>query len=652
MQYDLRIEVASFIVISIIFLNLFWDRELDSRRNRLFKAIVYVAFSSILITLVSTYTADNVSRFPLWLTELLKVIYYILLPSGPVAAFLYSLSLQKTKTSTLALKKRYIILLLPFFLYTVSVLLNYFFNNYFSISPQVGYIRGALYLVPYPVTFFYTAGIFIVAIKNRKSTNSGIEFALCVNMVLVTSIALIQFFFSHLILSGLANITGVLVIYLYVQNVTKTTDSLTGLYNRDRLAYDLTKKTKKQKNERLEEQKFSLIVFSLRNMKSINERFGLANGNGLLEAVGRYFKNSFSPYSVYRYNGDEFAVLVNKKDDALNEHLEEVVKRFEDPFNSDEDDSEILLSVVYARVDFPDFGEDARALVTAVDYSIASLKKGISKSNYMHDISVFISMSRRNKIIERVKEAIKNDGFEVHYQAIHSTKEKKFTSAEALIRMKHNEVDPIYPSEFIPLAEETGLIVAITYIVIEKVCENLRFMLNTHGEGIGLKSVSVNFPYTQFLELDMVKKIVKILQKYDIPPRYIKIEITERALVDEAGPIRKILLGMQKQGFEFELDDFGVDYSNMSMVLKLPIEIIKIDRSLVLVATAEESNKNFFKLFIKALKEKKRILVVEGVEKKEHVDFFEGCGCEYIQGFFYAKPLKFNDFLDFLMYNK
>ncbi len=652
LQYDLKVELASLVIMSIIMLNLFWDRGVDSRRNQLFRGIVFVAFSSIVITLISTYSSLYFNNFPMWIIDLFKVLYYILLPSSSAIVFLYAVSLRKIKTSSISFNTLYFVLLLPYILYVLLVISNYWFYGFFSISPDFGYVRGPLYQVPYPVSFFYIAGIFVVAIISRHETNRGIWFILCISMVVITLIVMCQFFFSNILLTGFANATGVLLVYLYVQNVTKSTDSLTGLYNRERFTYTLTKLIKirfKMFRREKEVKTFSLVAFSIRNMKAINERFGLVYGNGIIEGVGKYLKRASHPYVVYRYSGDEFAILINEPQESLDNLLQEIVKRFELPFKNDSFSTEINLSIVYARVDFPSFGKDARTLLTALDYSIASLKKGLVKSNFMHDISVFNTMSRRNKIIERLKDAIKNDGFEVHYQAIYSIKDGKFTGAEVLVRMKDNIIDPIYPNEFIPLAEETGLIIEITYKIIEKVCKDLRTLIDIHSSNIDVISVSINFSYTQFLDYEMVSKMMSILQTYNISPAWIKIEITERALIHETVLIHSIMTDMKEEGFIFELDDFGIDYSNISMVLDLPVDIIKIDRSLVLIATATKKHQDFFKQFIKAIKLTGRTLIVEGVEKKEQVDFFESCGCEYIQGFYYAVPLNFNDFVAFLL---
>ncbi len=651
-QYDLKFEIASFLVITIVMLNLLWDKELDSRRNKLFKGIVLVAFFSIVSSLVSTYTSDNFTTFPMWIIELAKVLYYCFLPSGAVVVYLYALSLQKTKNSAITFSAYHIIMLIPYVGYVCLVFSNYWLNNFFTISPEIGYVRGTLYQLPYPIAFFYIIEIFIIAIKNRRETNRGIGFILCVNMIIVTCISLIQFFHSTILLSGLANVTGVLVVYLFVQNVTKTTDQLTGLFNRDRLTFDLIKKIRLSEKLKKDETPFALIVYSIRNMKGINERLGLSSGNEIIESAGKYLRNAFNPHRVYRYSGDEFAILINDENDILEDSIRNIAKRFEYPFSIDENNEDVVINIVYARVDYPDFGKGARALVTAVDYSIASLKNGIQKVNYMHDISISTSMRRRNEIIEKLKNAVNNDEFEIYYQAIHSTEKHTFTNAEALLRLKNNHLDPVHPTEFIPLAEETGLIIEITYIVIEKVCADLRSMIDTYGDRINLDSVSINIPYSQFLESDMVNRIMSILKQFSISPSWIKIEITERTLIDDKGLIREIMSEMQSMGFVFELDDFGIDYSNMSMVLDLPVDIIKIDRSLVLTATATKTNETFFKLFIEAIKSTGRILIVEGAEEKEQAEFFENCGCEYIQGYYYAKPLEKKDFVTFLLENK
>ncbi|MFI3257635.1 MAG: bifunctional diguanylate cyclase/phosphodiesterase, partial [Spirochaetales bacterium] len=603
------------------------------------------------VTLVSTHTSDNFTEFPIWLIEFLKVIYYILLPAVIVLVFLYAKRLEKPKNSAYQVSFTDVLLLLPYVLYIATVLSNYIFHGFFTISPEAGYVRGPLYQLPYAVALFYTMGVFVLAVKNRNSSGRKTGFILSLMVIVLILISAVQFFFSYLLLTGLANVTGLLIIHIYVQNVKKSQDTLTGVYNRDALIDHLTKLIKSRSQSgffHYIQQPFVLAVFSLRNFKSINDRYGLQYGNGLLESIAKHIENTVVPYNVYRYGGDEFAVVIEKKDNKTDALIQKIADRFNEPFASNEGDGEIktLVDMVYARVDFPAFGKTVRKLLTAVDYSVDSLKHSVKKSNYLYDISVSEAIRRRNQVIERIKDAVANDGFEVHYQAVWSTEEKCFSGAEALIRMKDSFS---YPSEFIPLAEEIGLITEITYIVIEKCCADLRRIIDMHGEDIDLQFISINFPYEQFLETDMPSKVMHILDSHNVSPKWIKVEITERALIDDTTIMANTMSEMRTKGFAFELDDFGVEYSNISILLNLPIDIIKIDRSLMLAVTSNKENERFFDFIIQAIQFRDKLMVVEGVEEKNQAEYFESHHCDYIQGYYYAKPLPVDDFIDFLV---
>ncbi len=650
-QYNYAAELASFVIISILLLNLFLEKELDSRRNRFFKGIVWAIFLIVFSTLISTYMTMNVLPYPIWLIELVVDIYFISLPLALVMGFLYVKSLKRSRNTKAQISLTTILLYTPYFLYVVFIIANHFSHSIFLVSHDLGYIRGDFYLLPYPVSLFYIIAIFIEAFRSRNSIHRGIGFVICVNVIVMAAISFSQLLFPDILLSGLANVAGALVVFLYVQSVTRSTDGLTGFYNRVRLAYDVEKKVRayarKKDNSNTAQYEFSLVLYSLRNIKGINERYGLLGGDELLEGVAIHLRQVFKGYQVYRYSGDEFAVLIDRKTDDKERLIHRAAERFDCPFYGESSKKEMTVNVVYARVDFPEFGTEAKPLVSALDYSISSLKHGKYRTNFMHDLTICEKMGRRNSVIDRIKYALDNDGFEVHYQPIYSTQEKTFKGAEALLRMK-KELGSIYPDEFIPLAEETGLIVNMTYMVLEKVCVDLRGLLNRYGSKLDGHSISINFPYAQFLEHDLVSKIMIILDMYNVSPKQIKIEITERTLIGDAGLISGVMREMQEKGFMFEVDDFGVDYSNISLILHLPVEIIKIDRSLVLLATAKESYEEFFRLFLKAIRYTDRKVVIEGVETKEQADFFTSCGSEYIQGFYYSHPLHFDDCLKLL----
>ncbi len=376
---------------------------------------------------------------------------------------------------------------------------------------------------------------------------------------------------------------------------------------------------------------------SVRNFKSINECFNLETGDSVLENVARRLATIVPKKNIFRYSGDEFVILSYDllRDDKT--FVQAIKDQFERPFAID--NYEVRAEAIYTRVDFPVFSENIKTLLTTADYSIASIKSGAVDVDYLYDICVRDEMVRHNFILEHLKQAVLEESFQVVYQPIYSITEKRFTQAEALVRLRDGEEHSLFPSEFIPIAEKTGLIVEITYTVFEIICKDMSRLTN---------AVSINFPYVMLLQANLLDNLLKIMKKYDVQANQIKIEITERTLVSDVKIIKNVISEMQDLGFEFELDDFGIEYSNMSVFLSLPIDIIKIDRSLVLAVSESKKSAAFIQSLIKAIIATGRKVIVEGVEDEALLNYFAACGCEYIQGYVFSKPLDLDTFEKFI----
>ncbi len=637
--YDLTAEYLALIVAIIALVSLSYDNEPGSTRYRMFRLMYYGCVVSIVFTISSTLVSEYREIFPLWLEELLKVIYYICAPIVSAICFFYALSFRQFRSSKITITGKAYLVLLPYILYVMLILSNYIFHSVFTIDPVAGYTRGPLYQSTYVIAGVYILGVVIIAIRNRRTSSREILIILCINMLVSAIISSFQLIFSHVLLSGFASVSGALIIHLYIQNVTQRKDELTTLYNRKTLTYHMH-------NLAAKKEPFSLFVFSLRNFKGVNERLGLAVGDALLEAISLHFKNNFPAKNLYRYGGDEFAVLIPNITSQMQYAISETALRFDKPFFIDS--KEVAISISYTRVDFPSFGQDIKTLFSTTDYSLSLLKETSSERRFLYDIHVRDEMQRKTHIIERMIRAIENDGFDVYYQPIYSDQNRYFPQAEALIRLRDAHMDNLFPSEFIPVAEKTGLINRITYIVLEKVCQDLhRYRLRGENSHM-LKSISINFPYSMFLQKDMPDKVSAMLEKYDVRSSEIKIEITERTLVSDAKTIQDVMSVMLNRGFIFELDDFGVEYSNMSVFLNLPIGIIKIDRSLVLATTTTAENRVFFEHLICGIRAIGREVIVEGVEEKQLLSYVVGCGCAYVQGYVFSRPLPYEEFEAFL----
>ena len=244
-------------------------------------------------------------------------------------------------------------------------------------------------------------------------------------------------------------------------------------------------------------------------------------------------------------------------------------------------------------------------------------------------------------IIDR---ALENNSFEVYYQPIYSVSQSRFISAEALIRLFDPQYGFISPETLITAAEENGAIHKIGEFVFDKVCQ---FIVSDEFKNLNLDYIEVNLSVAQIMNSDLPDTIFSIMKKYNVPADKINLEITETAADYAQRVMTENLDKLMQAGLSFSLDDYGTGYSNMKRVVQLPLKIIKLDKSFV-----DESNNPkmwvFLKNTVKMLKDMNMEIVVEGVETQEMLDAFSDMQCDFIQGYFFSKPIPKNDFVTFI----
>ena len=639
-QWNLIAEWTA--LLNIVILIVYSGRaiEFNSIKERIFRVTIYSVFVTIVLNLLSTYIGCLLGSEYIWLQHFIMTLYYIALPLTPLMCFYYVICLIYCKRNARNLPIMSAFALIPYIAYTISLILNCVVDHVFTITQEHGYIQGDWYRLPYAIMGIYAMVLILIAFKNRKKFDKEIIVIVYIFPVVSVIIMIIQSYYYEIVLSGTSASATCLIIHFYLQSAQKTTDKLTGVLNRKIMLTNLKKRMQNEKT-------FSLVMFSIRNFKGINARMGLAYGDDVLIGIADYLKTIVSSKQIYRYSGDQFAVVFDDNEDENNVISDEMFTRLNESWTIMNNDCSI--NVIRAKIDYPKFGNNITDLLSALDYSIAKLKTQNGEATCLYDNSIYNEMCRKNEVITRLKEAIANDGIEAFYQPVYCAQAKGFTQAEALMRLKNNEINPIYPDEFIPLAEETGLIVSLTYIMIEKVCADLRRIIDEHGEKFGVETISVNVPYIQFLQPDIITYFVDILGKYNLTADRIRIEITERTLISDTETVRSIMGQMQEKGFIFEIDDFGVDYSNISLFMQLPIDVVKLDRSLILTAIENDKNRRFFECLTEGLNALDTLIIAEGVEDEETLKYVLDCGCGCVQGYVFSKPLPYDAFVSYIL---
>ena len=247
-----------------------------------------------------------------------------------------------------------------------------------------------------------------------------------------------------------------------------------------------------------------------------------------------------------------------------------------------------------------------------------------------------------------VQRAIKEDGLEVFYQPIHSTKKQRFVSAEALVRLKDKEtVGFVSPELFIPIAERRGYINELGQIIFEKVC---KFYKENNLQNLGVEYIEVNLSGKQIVNKRLPEQLLACMEQYELTPNCINLEITETAAVEAEEILEQNMKRLQDAGFGFSMDDFGTGYSNLSKMEEVGFDLIKLDKSLIWPCFEEDSEgaKVILNSCVDMIHRLGRHIVAEGVETQEQVDMLTEKGVAYLQGYYYSRPLPENQYLEFM----
>lgn len=410
-------------------------------------------------------------------------------------------------------------------------------------------------------------------------------------------------------------------------------DNLTGLYNKDKFF----KETRRMIDEHFDE-KFVLVRFDIDRFQLLNSFFGTREGDKLLQYVAEGIKNSVKlpSFSTYgRIESDIFCICSSTKGhkvDTLLQTIREILKDYNENYD-------IVPSIgIYSVED--------NALPVEKMYNMATLAARACKENYVnyyayYDKSMSENIEKEQWITNSMNTALEQEQFEVYYQPKYDLQYNVLVGAEALVRWVHPEKGMIGPGDFIPLFERNGFISRLDYYVWERVCSQLRRWMD--GDG-GVYPVSVNVSRANFYNPRLAEIITELVNRYRIPPALFNLEITESAYTDNPVAMQDLMVKLQEQGFIILMDDFGSGYSSLNVLKDLTVDILKIDMQFFTRTRKAGRGENIVASVIRMSKWLGIPVVAEGVETKEQVDFLNSVGCDYVQGFYYARPMPVGEY--------
>ena len=532
-------------------------------------------------------------------------------------------------------KVKSFILVLPTLLCMIMLGVNFFTPCVFNIGGQGEYRREFF------MTFLYVAGIFymilgfIVVTRYHRRLTRGRFVSTIAIFPLVVVAAVFQMFNPDIPIEMFANAIGLLFIALLIQSPEQVISSVTGLNKITRYMDDV-------RNSLDNGLDITVVMITMENDKTLRGILGVEEYHKLLREISEDFLEWSRPYGYdvewyYLGNGMFRCVMNQRIKDQAEDFAERINEKLKKGYKYNDMFINLLPIICITRC--PQDIENVDSVMRFGDELAEHEYTG--RVLYARDIynkERYDLMRDMDMILEN---AFAENRFEVYYQPIYSIDSGKYNSAEALLRLNDGMYGYISPEIFIPAAEENGMIHKIGKFVLEEVC---RFIAGEKFKNLGLEYVEVNLSVIQCMSSELSEDVLAVMERYGVSNEQINLEITETAAAYAQTTMMDNINSLTDDGIAFSLDDFGTGYSNMKRIASMPFAIVKLDKTFADIDTDDKMMK-VVKNTISMVKDMNMKIVVEGVETEESLREFSNLGVDYIQGYYFSRPLPQDKFI-------
>ena len=556
--------------------------------------------------------------------QLLNVIYVVLI-------FVQTDSVYRLKKTAYK-----VFLLLPVTVAVLFIFSNFFTHKIFSITWEETYKRGPQMAFLYIYSIIYTIfGVFYLGTM-RKYMGNIRWFAMISTYIAAIGAAVFQFLHPGYLIEMISTAFALLLVHLILYRSEETYNMDTDLYNSLAFEKQLNSLTYSKRNA-------TIFLINFTNAQESRNYFGDEKFYDFIKATAERIHTiigSFNGYKLYYHSSGSLQIIFNQNDVNIEKKYPQLLNMWK---NFHKDEYESILAPKLCILEFLKDFTNVKNTVQFTHFFPKYMKSGqlLLKAKDIIQSETFKIQENISEIITR---GLKNNRFEMFYQPIFNVKEKRYTSAEALIRLHDEQFGFLSPSLFIPAAEHTGLILPIGNYVLDRVFE---FVTTKELKKLGLHYIELNLSVEQLLQKDLVAKVDSLQKKYGTPSDRINLEITESmAGIYSKTSVNNVEMLLKKH-FSFSLDDYGTGYSNIKRAIDLPLSLVKIDKSIVDIVETP-TGETIVRNTITMMHDVGFKIVCEGVESENQYKILEKLDCDYIQGFYFAKPLNQNDFIEFL----
>lgn len=637
-MYNINYDLAALALSITVLVHFLSKKNIMNMATRIFHMLLWLSFISCALDIITAKMADYILSDALVYT--LNAAYLVTFVSIPYIYFIYIVTLVSKKHKWTTGQRA--LLGVPFYINAMMIVTTYFTHWIFYNDPVTSYTHGRYYGILYIFSFIYMlVALYLTTRYRLRLTYSQLIPIIFYTIGVIASIFL-QMQYPSILILQLVGALSILLMYLSVENPRDYEDKDLGIYNRRGFIRLVSAAIDSEDH-------FSVVTIRFNGYQSIRETLGAEMRELFMKEVADFVSQNIAPHHLCSMTDGMFAIFVKEQSRWKVRHgkaktVEQIVDFIQEEFNSAIRfrGMEIVVSASLYTLSYPEEIQSIEDVLDTIDYANehwTDRENGV----VTHASEDILKQIRRNNKIElAMNRALANGDFEVYYQPIYSVRKKRFCSAEALLRLKDEEMGFISPDEFIPMAEKTGLIFEIGEFVFRKVCD---MMARERVNERGIEYIEINLSPVQCIEEDLHTKLLTIMDEYDIPYDMVNLEITETATISSEEVLRHNIEPLLVNGVTFSLDDYGTGYSNISNVISYPFHIIKIDKSMVWSAMDDERAMRALRHTVAMIKDLDINIVAEGVETLEQASLLGELGCGFLQGYYFSKPVPEKDFV-------
>ncbi|MCR5735023.1 MAG: EAL domain-containing protein [Lachnospiraceae bacterium] len=619
---NIELQCCALFIIFTIAVMFHREKKLDLMNRRLFQRAIYACFACLVFDILSIILINMsvLKGFNRDITGIVCKLYIMMLVLQGYFGYIYVSTNLLPRDKAWAQNAR----ITYHVIFGIGELLMLILPIDFTASGRIVYSFGLSTTVAYVLSAVYILSTILMTIIYRKMMPGRRFTAMLLWQGIWLLAAAIQFIEPSLLLVGFASSFGMVILYIQLENPSEYIDGTTGLFTTNALSAYVHDKYKYDK-------RFSMFTAKINYLTNTVD-YGMEQAAVLRTARALM---GLGPEPAFRIDDDTFCVLYDDKDRMFEKAAD--IKRQKDGVKDLPAKGTYLLIPDSQILNGPD--EFFRFLHTYLESE---------QEITIADEDLVRKLRDQNSVKGLIDEALREDRVEVFYQPLYNVKRDRFTAAEALVRIRLENGEIVPPGEFITIAEENGQIIPLGIRIFEKVCQ---FMAKGEAQKYGLEQMEVNISAAQFDPENPTQFVMDRIEHYGLDPSQFNLEITETAAGENRSIMIRNMEKLIKKGVTFSLDDFGTGRSNIDYFVNMPVRIIKFDYTFTHSFFDNEKIKHVLTGMVDIIHKMNMTVVVEGIETEEQMKIMKDMDIEFIQGFYYSRPIPEDEFISFLIKN-